>query len=358
MERVKKISNAVIKTTGILSCCTILISCNNAVKNKIGYSGEDISHNVYIVRDEYNNASIEIPFEGEWYLYAGSHSDNIDFSKPVLHGEKSGLYPLQTNDTIRDYYVIKNSKGQAIIAERRLPLQGTYNVRDLGGYKNKKGRFVKWGKVFRADNLSGLTEQGLTYLKNIPLVTIIDFRSEYERNHEPDKMPSSVKNNFIQEISLGNLMVLPDMENMTDEISRTKLIEMNKLFVSEPAITEEYKRFFELLQDENMTPLLFHCSAGKDRTGLAAALFLYSLGVDEETILYDYGLTSKNMERKYALEISKYPDTKSMYMAYPEYLQAALNLIKQNYGSVEEYLKNILHVDIEKMKELYLYNNL
>lgn len=346
------------KTIALLSCCALFISCNNGMKNKAEYSGEDISQNVHIVRDQHNNASIEIPFEGEWYVYAGSHIDDINFSKPVLEGKKSGIYPLQTNDTIRDYYVIKNSKGQAIIAERRLPLQGTYNVRDMGGYKNKDGCFVKWGKVFRADNLSGLTGQGLTYLKNIPLRMIVDFRSEYERSHEPDKIPSSVNKAIIQEISLGNLMVFPDMENMTDEVSRSKLIEMNKLFVSEPAIIQEYKRFFELLQDENMPPLLFHCSAGKDRTGLAAALFLYSLGVNEETIMYDYGLTSKNMERKYAPEISKYPDTKSMYMAYPEYLQAALNLIKQNYGSVEDYLKNILNVDIEKMKGLYLYNNL
>lgn len=334
----------------------ILTSC--AKKETTGYSGADISKDAAIVRDKATKAaSLQLNTEGKWSLYAGSSVDNIDMDKPIAEGTGSGTFPVGVPDTVRSYFQIVTEKGKAILSESHLPMTGGYNFRDLGGYKNAEGRYVKWGKVFRSDDLHNLTDADLKYLSSIPLVSIVDFRSDDEISQAPDKNPSSLKENYKYSISPGNLMeaVVKDINALTVERADQLMKDMNVLLVTDSACIDQYRKFFALLQNPGDAPLMFHCSAGKDRTGMGAALFLSSLGVDEQTIMNDYLSSNTYLADKYAKYKAESPALTSLFEVKQEFLQAGLERIKKDHGSVENYLTKVLNVDIQKMKELYLY---
>jgi protein-tyrosine phosphatase len=135
-----------------------------------------------------------------------------------------------------------------------------------------------------------------------------------------------------------------------------RIIDIYRSFSADEEIIAQYRKFFALMQDEANLPLSFHCSAGKDRTGIAAMLFLSSLGVSEEIIMQDYLLSNKYLENKYAKLLEAQPHFKPAYIVEAGYLQTTLDQIKADYGSVENYLKNTLNVDMERMKKIYLFN--
>ncbi len=334
-------------------------SCNNKdALPKAEYSGNDISKDVSIIRNKATKAaSLQIYTEGEWSLYAGSSAENIDFTKAVAIGTGSGTFSLSVNDSVREYFQIVTDNGKAIVADRHLPMTGGYNFRDLGGYRNTEGKYVKWGKIFRSDDLHMLTDADLSYLSAIPLVSIVDFRSETEIEQAPDKNPASVKTNYAYSINPGNLMavVKDDPNNLTPEKADKLMMDMNILLVTDSACINRYRELFQLLQNDADTPLMFHCSAGKDRTGMGAALILSALGVDEQTIIKDYLLSNIYLANKYAKYKELNPAFASLLEVKQEFLQAGLDRIKQDHGSIENYLTKVLGVDIQKMKEIYLY---
>lgn len=239
--------------------------------------------------------------------------------------------------------------------KRRLPVSGGYNFRDLGGYRTREGREVVWGRVFRSDELHRLTDDDLAYLSAIPLRTLVDFRAPQEIEHAPDRFPASLTQCCMLPIAPGNLSAgLPDLSGVDAHTVRKKMREMNELFVTDAVCLEQYRRFFGLLQDEASAPLMFHCSAGKDRTGMGAALFLAALGVDEETILADYMLSERYLGDKYTPLVTRYPGLKPVFEVHAEYLQAGLTRVRTTYGTMEQFLQGVLSVDTEKMRQLYL----
>jgi protein-tyrosine phosphatase len=240
---------------------------------------------------------------------------------------------------------------------RYLPLAGCFNFRDMGGYQTPSGKQVKWGKVFRSDNLRNLTSNDLEYLNNIPLRTIVDFRSEQEIEEAPDQKPASVMNTYALTITPGHQSNVNDPGKMSAFVAENGerfMTEVYESFVTEQSIIARYRMFFALLQDENRLPLLFHCTAGKDRTGMAAALFLASLGVDGKTIYEDYMLSNRNLDKKYKDILDAYPNMSALLEVRSQYLQVALEQIGKRYGQIENYLRDVLNADLDGMKKLYL----
>lgn len=231
---------------------------------------------------------------------------------------------------------------------RLLPLQGAYNVRDLGGYKTADNKTVKWNKIFRSGDLNQLTDDDLNYLAKIPIITFIDFRDSAEISRAPDRLPKSLKNQIFLPIETGSMVAY---QEITAEKIPSLLLKGNEILVKNNQ--EVYKKFFALLMNEQNTPLLFHCSAGKDRAGFAAALFLSSLGVDRETIIQDYLLTNEFLRDKYKVMLEKHPEMEPLLAAKEEYIQAAFDLIDKEYGGMENYLTRNLGVDLNKMKIIY-----
>lgn len=233
---------------------------------------------------------------------------------------------------------------------RLLPIEKAYNVRDLGGYATQEGKHVKWRKVIRSGDLNELSENDLKYFESFGLKTYIDFRSKREKETAPDKTVSSLTESVWLPITPGDMnaalsAVSPEnipviMENVYADIIRN--------------YQEEYKEFFRILSIEEKTPLLFHCSAGKDRTGIGAALFLSSLGVSMDIIMQDYLLSAEYIKGKYDFIIKKYPQFEPLTTVKPEYLEKAYDVIAKEYNGINNYLTQNLQVDLFKIKGLYL----
>ncbi|MFR9165664.1 MAG: tyrosine-protein phosphatase [Dysgonomonas sp.] len=336
----------------LLPC--FLLACKNEVKKGV-YEGKDISEEASIIRDsKTKNASLSINADGKWKLYAGGSTDAIDYSK-AFEGDGRGIFLLDVSNTSRSYFQLITADGKAILSDSHLPMEGGYNFRDLGGIRNKDGKYVKWGVFFRTDDLSNLTEGDLNYLSSIPITSVVDFRTKAEIASAPDKLPASVKNYYELNISPGNL----DINDTKLDLSKIKtdsiMIEMNKAFVCDTAIINTYRKFFTLLQNENNLSLIFHCSAGKDRTGMGAALILFALGVDEETVIKDYMLSNTYLSGKYDKLMKENPALEPMFTVRPEYLQTSIDIMKNDYGGIDNYLEKELGVNIKAFREKYLY---
>lgn len=232
---------------------------------------------------------------------------------------------------------------------RVIDLEGAHNARDMGGFKTANGGDVRRGLVFRSDELSGLTEGDMRRLSGFGIKTVVDFRSKAEIECSRDRLPEHVRK-FELSIDCGDLGPVLDE---VDEQTGPKLMEdVNRLLVKESGAV--YREFFSLLAQSANIPLLFHCTAGKDRTGFAAAMFLSSLGVSREEIFSDYLLSSSGTRKKYGGLIEKAPRFTSIVIVRREYLAAAFDEIETNFGSVNSYLTGALGVDLNKMRELFV----
>ncbi|KAI9449146.1 protein tyrosine/serine phosphatase [Russula earlei] len=243
-------------------------------------------------------------------------------------------------------------------AKREVKLQGAINFRDVGGYITKEGKHVKWGKIYRSAAINKLTEQDLQKLQSLHLAYILDFRGPYEVQAAPDKIPAGAIRISLPAGSenIGDSNYMKTMvKSMRND---SALLQFYSVLTPFPA---RYTPLFdELLQANPDSALLFHCSAGKDRTGIAAALILYALGVDEQTIMQDYLATNyyrrtenersiKGMMQAYNMDETT---AKGMMAAKPLYLQATFQSIEKQYGSVDHYLETELGLTPSKRKAL------
>lgn len=360
-----------------LSYCLLLLFCVSGLfvscgddddeKPTIGYSGKDISGDAGIARDkETKKAVLSVTSDKAWELYAGSTAEDIDMDTPCLTGNGKGSFDLSVDATKRQLFLFKNSEGQALLAEKLLPVNG-YNFRDLGGIKNSEGKYVRWGRLFRTDEMNKLSDADLAYLVSTGLKTVVDFRTATEKEGglggmlpaAPDKLPSTVKNPYNLEINAGNIfsdeIIGSISKGLSEEETAQIMIDGYIEMVSYDDYVAKYKDFFKYVQDANSLPLSYHCSAGKDRTGVATMLILSALGVDKETIMKDYMLSKEYIKGKYDSYLKYYPQIAPLVTVDEKYLNAAYNKIDEKYGSMTKFLTETLGVDLDKMKQLYLY---
>ena len=250
---------------------------------------------------------------------------------------------------------------------RKLPFTGAHNFRDLGGYKTSDGKTVKWGKVYRSDNLHSLTDEDLKYMERLNLKSVVDFRSDEERNEEPDRLtpdmtpillpikfePEGVTETLMRDLTFGDL----DSSNL--------LRDFNIILVKE--FTEEYREFFRHIVDNGGEPFLLHCTAGKDRAGFGSAMILTVLGVPREKIIEDYLLTntyvSDHVDRKLLeTELKTFfradsDNLRKINLVEERYIQAAFDTIDSHWGGMDQYISeglNLTEEDINKIKDYYL----
>ncbi len=232
-----------------------------------------------------------------------------------------------------------------------LTLIGAPNFRDLGGIPTLSGRKVKPGLLYRSDDLYDLSEKDLQHLKHLGLRSVIDFRTPQEIRELPDRVPSTVVGQFDLPIDAGSLAGDFDDRHPTAASTTALMISVYRQLASD--FTAPFKKFFRLLADQDKPPLLFHCTAGKDRTGMAAALFLSAVGASRDEVMRDYLLSAKRLELKYQAGIDYDEIWQPMFMVKPEYLNAALEVIANNFGGMDKYLKETLEVDVEALKRFY-----
>lgn len=310
-----------------------------------------------IDRDKVTKAAkLEIESDSKWVLYAGELIRDIDYDHPLLEGEGSGVFELDVPTDRRIFFDLRINNKRHLFSENRLPMEGAYNFRDLGGIKAADGKSVKWGKFFRSDDLMNLTDADLEYLAELSILSIIDFRTEEEVKVSPDRL-HALLNTYWLPISTGSLSK-EAIIRASGALSLDKLMKDSYLdLVSSKECINCYRKFFSVITDTKKIPVIYHCSAGKDRTGMATALLLSTLGVEEDLIVENYLESNVNLKDKYNSVIEKYPQLEPMFSVKAEYLTNAFEYLKAEYGSIEKYLKQVLGVNIAKLRKSYLFND-
>ncbi len=264
--------------------------------------------------------------------------------------------------------------------ERILRIDGVINFRDLGGYQTADGNSVKWGRVYRSAQLDRLTEQGIAQMIKLDVKTVIDLRFEEETARYPTIRDAFPNASIIawQDESQG--------ETFAQQSSDMKFSWRDSLDSNDPAMVREamrvnypkklyshhaiYRKMLLSIIDGN-APLVFHCAAGKDRTGVAAALILSLLGVSDETIVDDYLLTQQEIGKLTqtwlaggATDNDQYQDFQSKLAKRPaelvapifaadiEYIKTLLEYVNNEYGSFEQYAITQLKLDASQIEDL------
>ena len=295
-------------------------------------------------------------------IYHSDSPETIQRNTPLYRTKGETAVEISgLNSDMPHYFEIVPDKGNArVISERRLPLEGAVNFRDLGGYATTTGRRLKWGKVFRSDHLSNLTAHDIDFLQHMKIHSVCDFRTSTEAQRRPDRFPGDGPGEHVH-LPMDNLK--SDPTDLFKKIERGDTSWLTKEFLIEGYILniEEFApvwgEVFKRLADPNQLPLVFHCTGGKDRAGTCAALILLALGVSEKTVIYDHGLSNiyirdvvKGIYAKFdAVGIDR--EKISPYFSAPRYcIEALLAHLRQKYGSTVAYLKSKAGVT-EKMLE-------
>jgi protein-tyrosine phosphatase len=228
---------------------------------------------------------------------------------------------------------------------RNVELDGVFNFRDLGGYPTQDGRSLRWRTLFRADGLGRLTADDLETLRPIALRSVVDLRTAREID-ERGRFPFET-----YPVAFHHLSIIDttwDRERArTEDLPATEFL--HQAYTS--MLAEGSHRFaavFAVLADTDALPAVFHCAAGKDRTGLLAALLLGALGVEAHDIIADYALTQVTMER--FIERVRSESTgaslidaapQAFFAAEPAAMARVLDDLEHSHGSVHAYVRAI-----------------
>jgi protein-tyrosine phosphatase len=229
---------------------------------------------------------------------------------------------------------------------RVLPLEGASNLRDLGGWPAADGRRVKQGRVWRSAALHALTDADLDRLGATGLRTVCDLRGTREAARAPSRLPPGAQAHPlpIEPFVGASLRDMLERGAATGEGATAVLRQAYLAYATDHLPV--YRRLFTLLLEEARRPLLFHCSAGKDRTGLGAALVLTVLGVDRATVMADYMATDRFWRRDHPLPPGvPRAAAEAILATHPALLDEALDAAIAPFGSVEGLARDGLGLD-------------
>lgn len=252
-------------------------------------------------------------------------------------------------------------------AHRLLRFEGIANFRDLGGYRTADGSQVAWGKLYRSANLATTSRADLKALQQLQLTSLIDFRSAAEKEEEPSVLPDPTGFEVIaiptldegNAALLGEVMERIDSGNFEGFDPNHFMLQANRQFASQ--FTPQFRQFIHTVLEADGAPVAWHCSAGKDRTGYAAAILLRILGVPADLVMQDY-MASKELAldaRKNQLRLLRLfkgkeaADKLTVMMGVEEsWLAAAFTEIDRQWGSFDNYVREGLQLSPSDVQTL------
>ncbi len=226
--------------------------------------------------------------------------------------------------------------------DRVLRLQGATNFRDLGGYVGHGGRPLRWRALFRSDHLGGLTPEDQAQLRDMGVRRAFDFRGVHERAAQPYDVPGVSQHVLPIEPSVTQRMdaMVAGGQALTGDAVAALMRDLYRRLVNEQS--HRFAELFEHVQRAD-APLVFHCTAGKDRTGVAAALLLLALGVPLAVVKQDYLLTNEHYRHPPMPASRTPPDVLAvLWRVREDFLDAALQAVEQDQGGLDRYLSQRL----------------
>lgn len=292
---------------------------------------------------------------GPFTLYGGASPHSISRERPLLRDARPGARVPATSPGQREYFLLEDADGHGLtFAQRNVPLAGSINFRDLGGYATHDGRRVQWGRLFRSGHMANLTAASLAQFAALGIRAVCDFRTEEERAAESRGLPNNPRIEVLGITpGIGDRHFFDRLFNSTEDPQQVvdAVHEMMRVLVLTAA--PRYQRMFEVLLEAAPGAVLINCSAGKERTGVAAVLLLTALGVPRATIGYDFMLSKRYFpaETEIPRVIVKYSVRASAAVARKvimplletreSYLQSAFAAIDARYGSGEGMLQTL-----------------
>ena len=235
------------------------------------------------------------------------------------------------------------------------PIEGISNFRDLGGYTTASGSTVRLTKVYRSNHLANLNNADIDQLGSLQLKTIVDLRSEKECKLAPSCLPQeSTPSVHLLPVSPkvgASLQELLENGQTTGRDVKDLMVASYRSYARDHV--SQYRKLIDLLIDENNLPLVFHCSAGKDRTGFGAAIILTALGVPHNVIIDDYLFTNQAWQAVVRKNKDLTHDVRQALMgAHTEYIDSSFKEIEETFGSMEDYLQDALELTTQKRAQL------
>lgn len=258
---------------------------------------------------------------------------------------------------------------------RHIALESVDNFRDMGGYRARDGRTVRWGRLFRSGHLGNMSEACGTEMLARDIETVIDFRSDAEKEHRPVQWPCTWRPRYHAVPIGGNaaawvramITSIAEADFPADE-ARAQFLTAFKTIPIQNA--PGLKTLFDILLDDHQgNAALFHCTAGKDRTGIAAALVLRALDIDEEQVLEDFLMTNQVVDLETAstalaerigARAGKRVTAEAvrpLVGVEADFLRAADTAIADRFGSLSTYMQTALGLTPDRqdrLKDMYL----
>lgn len=251
----------------------------------------------------------------------------------------------------------------------RIALQSLPNTRDLGAITVKDGRHILPRKLIRSGSLyhMSIADQGVL-MNEYHLSAVIDLRNGFERKKRPDTIPEGVIYHEIPIVDEESVLV-PKEQGIADIILNFPgdpdefMIRQYQSMILDQFSVKQFARFLDMLLRQDEGAVLWHCSTGKDRTGVGTALLLCALGASKEDVLEDFMKTNaclesdmeyiiRLMESKTIVDPGIMERINSLYRVKEDYLDAVFDTIEQNYGSVERFLRKALYLTPKATEDL------
>ncbi len=211
----------------------------------------------------------------------------------------------------------------------RLPMEKAYNIRELGGYATDNGSVTRYHQFLRSENLTGITKKDITFLLKYGLSAAIDLRGSQEADKYPNPFREDKRVNYI-----NCPLITEDVLDL--RAVKEKGFDPGEFYVKLVEYKEMIYRIFQFILENIDGTILFHCQAGKDRTGVLAMILLGLCGVSKEDIIANYEVTHTYLKEHVELRLDD--GLEELEFSRPQWIERAYNHIMDHYGSVEVYL--------------------
>jgi len=221
--------------------------------------------------------------------------------------------------------------------ERLISLDKMSNTRDLGGYETRQGTYTKAHHYIRGASPANASDDDLKKLYDYGVRAVVDLRSDFEKENQPNRL-KGYKDIDYYEVNLfhgDNIRVVPEEVRNYKDLSGVYIYTLE-------AMKENIKEIFDIFMKYPYDAVLFHCSAGKDRTGVISGLLLELAGCHDYDIVKDYSESyENNYEINEELKLMMDRGTEDYLRSSPRYMMVLLDYLREHYGSAKEYLLNI-----------------